>query len=133
MSQCFADTFYYVALLSTRDDAHERAVHVNRRLKGRLVTTQWVLTEVGDALCRPEHRALFLRLMRILESDPDTLIVPADAALFRRGVTRFAERPDKDWPLTDCISFVVMEERGLTDALTGDHHFEQAGFRALLR
>ena len=43
------------------------------------------------------------------------------------------ERSDKSWSLTDCISFVVMGEHGITDALTGDRHFEQAGFRALLR
>jgi uncharacterized protein len=41
-------------------------------------------------------------------------------------------RRDKEWSLTDCISFVVMKERGLTEALTADHHFEQAGFKALL-
>jgi len=49
------------------------------------------------------------------------------------GLELYARRPDKSWSLTDCISFVVMTDRGLTEALTGDHHFEQAGFRALLR
>lgn len=72
-------------------------------------------------------------LLDALEGDPDVLVVPADASLFRRGVDLYRQRPDKDWSLTDCISFVVMEEQGLTDALTADHHFEQAGFRAILR
>jgi predicted nucleic acid-binding protein len=44
----------------------------------------------------------------------------------------YESRPDKAWSLTDCISFVVMNQHGLTEALTGDHHFEQAGFTALL-
>ncbi len=44
-----------------------------------------------------------------------------------------ARRLDKDWSLTDCISFAVMQERSLTEALTSDHHFEQAGFTALLK
>jgi len=50
-----------------------------------------------------------------------------------RGLALYISRPDKDWSLTDCISFVVMKERGLTGALTADHHFEQAGFVALLK
>jgi len=68
-----------------------------------------------------------------LQNDPEVTIVPASADLWQRGVTLFAGRPDKDWSLTDCISFVVMQERGLTAALTADRHFEHAGFVALLR
>ena len=60
------------------------------------------------------------------------MIVPASQDVFEQGVELFENRLDKDWSLTDCISFIVMRERGLTEALTGDHHFEQAGFRALL-
>ena len=60
-------------------------------------------------------------------------IIPATADLFDRGVQLYAERADKEWSLTDCISFVVMADEGLADALTGDHHFEQAGFKALLK
>ena len=92
-----------------------------------------VLTEVADAICRPPDRAQFALLLDLLRSDPRTEIVPADQALFDRGADLYARRPDKAWSLTDCISFVVMSERVLTKALTGDHHFEQAGFRALLR
>nr|MBA2333413.1 nucleic acid-binding protein [Blastocatellia bacterium] len=59
-------------------------------------------------------------------------IVPLDSNLFDRGLRLMASRPDKNWSLTDCISFVVMKERSLSDALTADRHFEQAGFRALM-
>ncbi len=68
-----------------------------------------------------------------LRSAEDIQIVPASADLFDRGFHYFTERPDKEWSLTDCISFVVMNERGITEGLTADHHFEQAGFVALLR
>ena len=68
-----------------------------------------------------------------MRDDNHVTIVPPDDALFHRGVEFYAQRPDKDWSLTDCISFVVMEERGIREALTGDHHFEQAGFAALLK
>jgi len=60
-------------------------------------------------------------------------IFHVDAALQQKGVERFAARPDKDWSLTDCISFVLMEERGIRESATTDRHFEQAGFVALLR
>ncbi len=61
------------------------------------------------------------------------LIVRASDELFKAGVAFYAMRPNKDWSLTDCISFHVMRDRGIREALTGDHHFEQAGFKTLLR
>ncbi len=76
---------------------------------------------------------LFLRLLEITENDANTYIVPASTELRKKGVALYASRADKNWSLTDCISFVVMEEYGLTDALTSDHHFAQAGFRVLLK
>jgi predicted nucleic acid-binding protein len=66
-------------------------------------------------------------------SDPLTIVAAGEQELLRRGLRRYAERTDKLWTLTDCVSFVVMEDYGVSDALTGDHHFEQAGFRALLK
>jgi predicted nucleic acid-binding protein len=63
----------------------------------------------------------------------DVEIVPATMEWFERGMELYEGRPDKEWSLTDCISFAVMTERGVSDALTNDHHFEQAGFRILLK
>jgi predicted nucleic acid-binding protein len=91
-----------------------------------------VLTEVGDAFAR-DNRAAFLDLMKLLRDNPLIRVVEPSAELFAAGVAFYAERPDKDWPLTDCISFVVMEREGIREALTGDRHFEQAGFVALLK
>ena len=133
MTPRFADAFYYLAMVNPRDQAHQRVMDQAGQLLGPVVTTAWVLTEVGDALAAPPLRPIFHDLMDELWADEETEIVPSSDALFRRGVALFARRPDKGWSLTDCISFVVMSERGLTEALTGDHHLEQAGFRALLR
>ena len=129
----FGDAVHFIALLSTRDRWHTRAVALSRQSPGPLVTTEWVLTEVGDAFNEPGARQKFSRLLELLRAQPDVEIVPSTSDLFRRGATLFAARPDKEWSLTDCISFVVMNERGISDALTNDHHFEQASFRILLK
>ena len=133
MKAVFADTFYFLALLGDRDEAHDQAVDASRRQKGRLVTTVWVLTEVGDALAAPKNRSAFTGLLDVLRDDPQAVIVPPGQETFDRGVALYAERPDTGWSLTDCISFSVMREMNITEALTGDQHFEQAGFRALFR
>ena len=134
MSDWFADTFYFLALRNPKDAYHQDAVEVTKRQGGRrLVTTSWVLTEVADALSAPANRQGFLDLLTFCKSDAHVVLVPCAESLFERGVDLFQQRTDKGWTLTDCISFVVMQERGLTAALTGDRHFEQAGFEALLR
>ncbi len=81
----------------------------------------------------PRFRADVAQFLRQLAQDPGTEIIGPDISLYERGLELYGQRLDKAWSLTDCISFVVMTERGLTEALTGDNHFEQAGFRALLR
>ena len=133
MTAVFADSFYYLAVMNADDAAHERAVRVSDSLGGPVVTTAWVLTEVADALAAPGQRSGFLALLEALRGDPEVSIVPPNEDLFEAGISLYSRRPDKDWSLTDCISFVVMQERGMTEALTGDRHFEQAGFTALLR
>ena len=133
MSPAFADTYYFLALLNTSDTAHARVLEFSQSHDLALVTTSWVLTELADGLSRSAHRQAFLQFLEDLRAVSDCSIIPATQDLFDRGVALYAARPDKDWSLTDCISFVVMQEHGLTDALTADHHFEQAGFRALLK
>jgi predicted nucleic acid-binding protein len=133
MNVVFADTFYFLAFLGERDSKHDRAMEFSQEYTGRTVTTAWVLTEVADALSAPEERPSFLKLLKLLSNSPTVTIVPPSESLFRRGLDLYAARPDKAWSLTDCISFVVMDEHAITEALTGDHHFEQAGFTALLR
>jgi hypothetical protein len=80
-----------------------------------------------------EDREAFLRFYDALRDEPDVKIFEADKGLFEAGLALFRNRPDKEWSLTDCISFVVMKQEELTEALTGDHHFEQAGFKALFK
>jgi hypothetical protein len=88
---------------------------------------------MGDATAAPAARLNFKKLVELLENDRHVKIIPAGHELFRRGLTLYFQRSDKTWSLTDCISFVVMNDEGLSDALTGDQHFRQAGFNVLLR
>jgi predicted nucleic acid-binding protein len=133
MSEVFADTYYFLALLNRADEGHAAAVAFTGRASRRLVTTTWVLTELADSVAQTNGRRLLELLVHDLEADRGTVIVPPDLAVWKRGLELYSGRPDKKWSLTDCISFVVMRERGITDALTADHHFEQAGYSALLK
>jgi predicted nucleic acid-binding protein len=128
----FADSFYFFALANPREPAHRRAAEWAANRQMRLVTTTHVLTEVADGLCKSMARRGAASLIRHLYRSPLVTIVSVDEELFEAGLTRYESRSDKDWSLTDCISFVVMEQQGCSEALTGDHHFTQAGFRALL-
>ncbi len=132
MSVAFADTYYYLALLSKSDVAHAAAVAFSKSKRLRTVTTDWVLTEVGDALSGVADRGKFRPFIEVLRKSAYVTIVPFSAELFERGIVYHGARTDKAWSLTDCIAFVVMQDRGLRDTLTADHHFEQAGFRRLL-
>jgi len=127
----FADAFYFLALLNPRDQDHGRAVRLGRELTGTLLTTEAVLVEVGDGLAAPHDRPTTAAYIRRLWRDPRVAVVPVDHELLTRALTLYESRADKEWGLTDCISFTVMGDAGSREALTGDAHFEQAGFRIL--
>jgi predicted nucleic acid-binding protein len=133
MNRLFADTFYFFAILNAQDRAHQKALEFATGHEEPIVTTAWVLTEFADGLAATAHRAAFSRLVARLEADPENEIVAPTEELMARGIELYNARPDKQWSLTDCISFLVMQDRQITQALTGDHHFEQAGFEALLK
>lgn len=130
MSALFADTFFYLALLREDDPVHEQAMvyAVSNQL---IVTTEFILLELGNACSRSSDHADFLAQVAGMRASRRVRILPLDSRLLELGLERMAIRPDKDWSLTDCISFVVMEKEGIRNALTADQHFEQAGFTAL--
>jgi predicted nucleic acid-binding protein len=133
MNLIFADTSYYVALLLENDQDHERAVEITRTLHNPIVTTAWVITEIANGLSAVRHRQTVVRLIERLNADKSVRVAPPDPSTFEAGLELYRNSTDKDWSLTDCISFVVMSREKMTDALTADHNFEQAGFRALMR
>jgi uncharacterized protein len=133
MKPVFCDTFFFLAAINKSDECHEEALVWSNACDGPLLTTIWVITEVADALAGQQHRQAFEIFHQTLQTDKRVRIVTAQQSHWERGLTLYFQRPDKQWSLTDCVSFVVMNDEGLTDALTGDRHFEQAGFTVLLR
>ncbi|MFT5367713.1 MAG: putative nucleic acid-binding protein [Candidatus Latescibacterota bacterium] len=136
MSEVFLDASYAIALSSVKDQYHQRAVALSEQLEldgTRLVTTRAVILEIGNALSKQKYREAAIELLTSLSEDPTVEIIPLPEVLFDRAFTFYQSHQDKEWGITDCISFVVMQDRGLTEALTADDHFQQAGYRALLK
>lgn len=135
-AEVFLDTAYAIALSNVKDQYHSKALQIAQQLrkeKTKLIATQAVLLEIGNALAGIRFRAAGAKLLDALEADPNVGIVPLTASLYAQALNLYRSRPDKEWGLVDCISFTVMRERKLLEALTTDDHFQQAGYRALLR
>lgn len=129
----FVDTAYWLALFNPREELHARAHAWADAVSDRVVVTEHVLRETVNDLSmpidRPKAHAIIAHVRRAADCD----IAPATADLLEAGLELHESRADKSWSLTDCISFVVMKRFDVQRALTHDHHFEQAGFEALLR
>lgn len=130
----FLDTFFVQALLNRHDQHHRKANEFLPRIKyaSEVWVTEAVLIEVGNALSAYNRKAAQEFISQCYRTS-NIRVISVDTPLLLRALDLYQHRPDKTWGLTDCISFVVMQEQNLTDAITGDHHFVQAGFRALLR
>jgi len=125
----FIDTAGWIALIHRRDDYHQRAKRIYAGLEHvKRMTTDAVLIESCNIFSKVPLRPLAIALMeKIREAENLGVleVIHVTEALITRGCDFFQRRPDKDWSLTDCISFVVMKDRGITKAFTTDHHFEQ--------
>lgn len=131
----FADSQYWVAIVHRQDQWHPAAVAATRSLgSARIVTTEEVLVEFLNILSGGNWlRRAAAEHVRRLRAMSGVEVVPQTPGSFASGFTLYEQRPDKSYSLVDCISFVVMRERGIIEALTHDHHFQQEGFTALLR
>jgi uncharacterized protein len=135
VSKVFVDTAAWIAILDSDDDLHSAAEEIwqdLRRQKATLITTEFVLLEVADGFAAPSTREAIAAFMTNLRSIPLIQIIPVSSELLNRGLALYRARSDKGWGLTDCTSFVVMEEQQISEAFTSDRHFEQAGFTKLL-
>ena len=135
MRVVFADTVYWIALINPRDRLYSRVLDMPARLGDhRLVTSEMIFVEVLNSFAGddPRYRSEAAALAEKIVHDSNVNLVPRTAWLFRQALALYQRRPDKEWSLTDCISFSLMSQRGLTESLTADIHFRQAGFKALL-
>ena len=135
MSRCFADTFYWIALIHRKDASHKAALEWSRTSTSAfLITTEEVLTEVL-AFCSSDEelRADAAKIVRSILAARTVQVVPQSHQSFLDGLALYEARPDKGYSLTDCISMQTMRREGLSDVLTNDRHFEQEGFNALFR
>lgn len=135
LAPLFLDTSYVYALVNSRDQWHDSAVQWEARLAAeqqRLVTTEFVLMEIADGLAAIRFRAQAAQVTAALQNSDLVRILPASSQLFAAALDLYRSRADKEWGLTDCSSFVVMGEQGLSEALTTDEHFRQASFRPVL-
>ncbi len=133
MSLIFADTYFFVGFTNQQDAGHSDCVTFASSYRGKILTTEWILVEYANAMSGTRHRVAVGRYVQELARRPNVEVISFSKELLARGLALYVSRPDKKWSLTDCISFVVMGERQLTEALTEDRHFEQAGFKALLK
>lgn len=136
MRTVFVDSSRFIAILNPNDGLHQRALDVSRTMESvQTVTTEMVLVEVLNyfACYGAVIRERAERTVRLLRSSTEITVFPQSSELFGKGLNLYAQRPDKEWSVTDCASFVTMQEFGTTEALTHDHHFVQAGYAALLR
>ena len=135
MNPVFLDTSGLIAVVNMDDQWHEQAEALWRELidsNAPLITTSLVLVELGDGLSRVNERQLALELFDRLHNSTSVEIIPITPEQVAAAWELFRQRPDKHWGVTDCASFLVMKQRGIDQALTLDHHFEQAGFKRLI-
>lgn len=131
----FVDTVCWIALLNKNEYIHKQADTEYRKLlkKGcHLFTTTAVLNETANSLCSPHFRNSVLKFYSRISASENIRIVFVDEQLWNKGWEIYEKHNDKEWSLTDCISVKVMQEHNISEVLTTDHHFEQAGFVRLL-
>ena len=135
MAAYFADTSFWMALSRKRDQSNRHAVAWNQfviRTRSGIVTTEAVLWEWLNGLSDASTRGVAAEGYRRAHADACIEVVPFQPELIDSAVQLYRTRPDKNWSLNDCLSFGVMERRHLTEALTTDGHFEQAGLKVMM-
>ena len=128
----FVDTGFFLAILNPRDKYHQAAKAASANLLRKLITSEAVLLEIGDGLAKLSYRHVASAFLHSVRLDSELEIVPMSSALLADAIDLFSKRADKEWGLTDCTSFVIMQQRGIQDVLATDRHFDQAGFVRLL-
>ena len=128
MNRTFIDTAFVVALVNHKDQYHDQAVELSKKYENDpTLITEAVLLEIGNALAK-DFKQEAVEIIKAFRSSDEVVIIEQDSQLFVKGFEMYEKYKDKAWGMVDCISFVAMREHKITDALTTDDHFKQAGF-----
>ena len=133
--EIFVDTSGFFALLVKQDEKHRRSDRILKGAAGSrrgFVTTDYVLDETSTLLKARGHGHVLAEFFERVFASGACRVEWTDAERFATAQSDFLKRLDQPWSFTDCLSFRVMNELRLTEALTKDAHFQRAGFRALL-
>lgn len=131
-SRVFLDTSYIVALINQNDQYHKQALGLSEKYEYEpLITTNVILIEIGNALSR-KYRQQAIDIIQAIRSSDEVILVELDSILLEKAFDMYKQYEDKTWGMVDCISFIVMNEKGIREALSFDTDFEQAGFKLLL-
>ncbi len=136
MIEVFLDTTFAIALSNQSDLFHKKAVQLADQIEAAgifIVTTQLVLVRISNAFSKQQHNKAAISLLESIEADPNVETIPLSESIYKDAYKLFNSHADKKWDMVDCISFVVMNEHGIKDALTTNPHFQQIGFCSLLR
>lgn len=123
-------------MLNPGDQWNLAAVRATQHTRGRrIVTSEMVIVEFLNGVARygPQSRSQAVITAHGLYNNPNIEVIEQSSMQLAAAVERYSQRIDQRWSVTDCASFLVMEERGITVVLAHDRDFVQAGFRALLR
>lgn len=131
----FADTAAWLALINKSDTLHKKAKKVRDSLlnhNSQFVVTDYIVVEIANSLSRIPFRESAINLINSMTASKNIEIVEIDKEVYKEAWELYSSRTDKEWSLTDCTSFIIMNRRRMTEAFTSDRHFEQAGFKILL-
>jgi len=133
MNRTFIDTTFVVALVNHKDQYHDQATALSKKYENApVLITEAVLLEIGNALAK-DYKQKAVEIIKAFRSSDEVVIIEQNSQLFLKGFEMYEKYKDKAWGMVDCISFVAMRENKITDALTTDDHFKQAGFNILMR
>jgi uncharacterized protein len=133
----FVDSSFFIALINTSDKDHSIAKDVYKKVikeKWKIFITDNVIIELGDYFSKLRWREIGRNwIISILDEKETFNVISLDKTIFIESLILFMKHKDKEWGLTDCISFVTMKKHKISEVLTFDHHFEQAGFTNLIK
>jgi len=132
-NRTFVDTAFVVALVNQHDQYHAKALELSKKYENKpTLITDVVLLEIGNALAK-NHKTEAIQIIKAFRSSSEAMIVGLHSQLFEKAFEMYEKYLDKGWGMVDCISFIVMRENKIIDALTSDEHFKQAGFNILMK